>query len=275
MRFPRDWFGPVEELVPFGVASEPVDSHPGPKETGASVVELAPPVPRAEDFWSEGSAAVQDAVQAPEADDAIGGGRAHSTAAPDACRVPIPQSSAGARGDTRPRRHIAALIAVALVGLAVVASALSVATSGPLQTTIHAQAARDKSQSTPAFGMSVLPHVMSRITLHRAVPPHLRRHLGAGHRPRPVPRDAQPKPVITTAESSLGSASSSSARPVAYTTSSPVPRASAPVSTASSAGVTSGSGGTTSGNSSGTVTSSSTPPGPVGPGAPFGPGHLG
>jgi hypothetical protein len=55
--FPRDWFGPKDELVPFG-----------PRASQASVVDLEPPAPvRPDDFWGEGSAAIHDVLQGPGA----------------------------------------------------------------------------------------------------------------------------------------------------------------------------------------------------------------
>ncbi len=47
IRLPRDWLGPPEELVPIGRGPE------------------VPRTPQPEDFWSEASATVQDAVPAP------------------------------------------------------------------------------------------------------------------------------------------------------------------------------------------------------------------
>lgn len=86
VRFPREWLGPLEELVPLDVRpgshddrkpaaeSEPeagrghepdIADHPQP-DAAAGVLEFAgAPPPRAEDFWGEASAAVHDALQAP------------------------------------------------------------------------------------------------------------------------------------------------------------------------------------------------------------------
>jgi hypothetical protein len=47
--FPRDWIGPPEDLIPFGSAADD------------DLAEDLPPT--ADDFWGEGSALVQDAVQ--------------------------------------------------------------------------------------------------------------------------------------------------------------------------------------------------------------------
>ena len=61
--FPRDWLGPRDELIPIG--RPPERSANGPADEGG-------PAPTADDFWSEGSAAVQSALRAPEDFEAIG-----------------------------------------------------------------------------------------------------------------------------------------------------------------------------------------------------------
>ena len=61
VRLPRDWLGPRDQLVPFGL-SEPDDpfSASEPDEPSASA-------PTASDFWGEGSANVQTAWRGPAA----------------------------------------------------------------------------------------------------------------------------------------------------------------------------------------------------------------
>ena len=62
IRFPRDWFGPIEELAPIG-----------PRAIAASAAAGDPPLvadehrrePTADDFWGEGSAEAQLLVPAP------------------------------------------------------------------------------------------------------------------------------------------------------------------------------------------------------------------
>jgi hypothetical protein len=49
VRFPGDWVGPLDELVPFGPSAD--------RDQAATAGEP--------DFWGEGSAALQDAVEAP------------------------------------------------------------------------------------------------------------------------------------------------------------------------------------------------------------------
>jgi hypothetical protein len=56
-----DWLGPREELVPFGPAADS-------EQARSSGRDATDPVPAADDFWSESSAAVQDALMAPYAD---------------------------------------------------------------------------------------------------------------------------------------------------------------------------------------------------------------
>jgi hypothetical protein len=65
VRFPRDWFGPREELVPFGPSAE--DQAGDEAEEAAPAEMVAPPPVRADDFWGEESASIHDAMQAPVA----------------------------------------------------------------------------------------------------------------------------------------------------------------------------------------------------------------
>jgi hypothetical protein len=58
IRLPRDWVGPPEELVPIGSAARNREAQRAPNDD----------LPQAADaFWSEDSAALHDAVQAPPA----------------------------------------------------------------------------------------------------------------------------------------------------------------------------------------------------------------
>jgi hypothetical protein len=59
VRLPVDWLGPREDLVPFGVRASDLAMD-------ADVAVATDPAPsRAADFWGEGSAALQDALEAP------------------------------------------------------------------------------------------------------------------------------------------------------------------------------------------------------------------
>jgi hypothetical protein len=60
VRFPREWIGPREELVPFGPSAEQPQDEAAPTEGGAA------------DFWGEGSAAVQAVVEDGAGDASVG-----------------------------------------------------------------------------------------------------------------------------------------------------------------------------------------------------------
>src|SRR5579862_2335602 len=66
VRFPRDWFGPTEDLVPFGPRADELAARAQASGCSSSQrsEDLTPP--RADDFWGEGSAAIQHAVLAPQ-----------------------------------------------------------------------------------------------------------------------------------------------------------------------------------------------------------------
>ena len=97
VRFPRDWLGPREELVPFGSTepsrgaessgtSEPSgggEQSRGGEQSGVSAGAATPPT--AADFWSEEAVVLHDALQAPLAPVA------------EPSRVGVPAEGAGAR----------------------------------------------------------------------------------------------------------------------------------------------------------------------------------
>lgn len=58
VRFPRDWFGPPDELVPFG----PRASKANPRSTDTHAASLDP-----NSFWDGSSSSFQDVVEAPAA----------------------------------------------------------------------------------------------------------------------------------------------------------------------------------------------------------------
>jgi uncharacterized membrane protein YgcG len=232
--------------VPFGPGARSEES-----ERRASVVELSPsapvdeesPVPSAQDFWGEGSAAIHDAVQPPE------------PVAPEGSVDP-PAVRTGVHG---PGWRRAVLIAACVVTAVAVASVVRVTTSGGKHAVIQARVARSDGRSSASFGSSVL----GRVTKLRVSTPRVHAHTAAIHRPerRSAPRAPQTAPLSTVG---------SWTQTVAYTPS-PTSSSGRPQSS-SSAGGSSGASSAASGGSAG---SSSTPAGPVGAGAPFGPGHLG
>jgi hypothetical protein len=72
VRFPRDWLGPLEELVPIGPSSGqesdlPRDREPdGQTAPAERVVDFPPSAPlRADAFWGEDSASIHDALEPP------------------------------------------------------------------------------------------------------------------------------------------------------------------------------------------------------------------
>ena len=104
--FPRDWLGPRDELIPIG--RPPERSANGQAGDGE-------PAPTADDFWSEGSAAVQSALRAPadfEAIEARAGGRsgrrARALTIGALCAVVLICVAVFATGGERGRPHTAA-----------------------------------------------------------------------------------------------------------------------------------------------------------------------
>ncbi len=117
VRFPRDWLGPREELIPFGPAAYAAGDE-GHAESGTS--------PTAHDFWGgEGLGSAHDAPQAPACSDQpamTGRARRLSRAGARGRRFPLPgtggrrSAGAGWRGLGRAR-----LLSISVLGLAVTA----------------------------------------------------------------------------------------------------------------------------------------------------------
>lgn len=205
-----DWLGPREELVPFGPGA---DAGSSPQSPGAAV-------PTADDFWSESSAAVQDALTAPRPD--LGehrpGGRSTrpgraSAAAIWNCRRALlrpPRPPVTDRGRTRPSVQpgvLAMLAAAGLLALAIVlfAGDSPSATSGGRVTA----AATGQPVTTPSHAGSVnrASLTLARLNPGRRSPSAARDRVSARHRVRDqrAPRHRAPTIVPT-------------AQPVAYTT---------------------------------------------------------
>jgi len=166
----RDWLGPREELVPLG-PSRQSDSPP-----------------RADDFWSEDSAALQDAWQPPAAPkpaqeaQATAGARSRG----------LPQVAAGAR-----RRWVAAGAFLAVVGVvALIASGVG-GGHAPVRAASRKTQLAALTKSTHASGAvgHQAPHRHRRPATHKSArrsPTH--RHV--------VVATTQTRPVVSTPDSS-------------------------------------------------------------------------
>jgi hypothetical protein len=267
VHFPRDWFGPTEDLVPFG-----------PRASQAGVVDLDPPAPvRPDDFWGEDSASIHDVLRGPDALEPppivveiaappqprlrphfVSRARASverlALAVPrvrlalPSVRLAIPRIP---RPTSRrfPRTRTVSLIAIGSAVLVFCAIALARLGATPARSpqpvasrTHHAVAA------VRPTALAIDPAIWARAT-HRH--PGARRGVPVVHR---RPRSAKPR-----VPSRVGSGTPA---PTTASSSPPVTGFVTPVSTSSTGG-SAGAGGR------------SAPAGPQGSGAPFGPGHLG
>ena len=229
VRLPRDWLGPREELVPLAIGGD---------SAGDLERDAAPP--GADDFWGEGSAAVQSALLGPTS--------APRHAAPAAERRPAAPAA--------PRRRL--LLAGPVVALAAAVIAVAVALGGGAST--HAPLRVTHTSATSGVGQALLSErrhetaltldlhrVKSRQSAKRVIRPNTRRR-------------------VKTHRHAATRATQVSYRP-------PVTTAAVPVSTPSSS--SSGASSAASASSSGAQAQQATAhTGPTGPGAPFGPGHL-
>ncbi len=235
VQFPRDWFGPREELVPLGEPPAPV---------------------RADDFWGEGSASIHDAMQAPEGDcPAVGVARAPASRLP-ALALP------GFLSIRPPRRLIVGgLGAVCVLAVALVGSMWPAPVRLP-------QTGRSDAALSPAVIGAGVPAIVPRRG-HSGTA----RHRGSGR--RGAARHAVVSHARARARSSGGGGGGGGAAP-ATSQGTGTPSTSSGAAAPASSGSTSDSTNAASTQpSSGSGAGASQSSGPVGPGAPFGPGHLG
>jgi hypothetical protein len=279
LQFPRDWIGPRDELVPFGPAADSATKSGVRSDTG---VEPEPPLPPgADDFWGEGSAAVQDALQAP-----------HAVAPPSELRH-------GARPEARwrwrwhrpPGRSLTTVVGLVVgLGVASIACAAVVLTNITAHHVVHLNrlpALAPRPARVAGSGAAKPHEVASARTSHQAKrrPGKPRTSRAVHSRSHPVHSGSRSERVTkATSRATPGSthAVKQSAPTDSTTPAAPTPSTSSSVvsgsSADSSATPSSGSGsGAESDSAPGTSGSGTTAPapGPVGPGAAFGPGHLG
>lgn len=266
LRFPRDWFGSVDDLAPVGTSPRGAEvlklgREPRPPEPAGASINAADlhAVATADDFWGEGSASLQHAVQPPRrrAADRV-------AAATPGREWPAARSAVG----HRPRhRHVllAAALLTVLAGVGILqipADRRSFDSSDRgswVMGAIGSQAAPD---AVASIGSVRLAHAAG----EASPAPRTRRRAGR--------RETRPSPSL------VPPGSSSTAAPGAPTRASEI-RAASETSYTPSPGSTAASGpGSVPTVSSYTApapaeSGATTAAGPVGPGAAFGPGHMG
>jgi hypothetical protein len=266
--FPRDWIGPRDELVPVGPGAE--DRAPEPE---ASVLELPREVPpTAADFWGEDAAAIHDPVERPDLREIDGAPAASSSSRrrQHGSAPTIPRGAIPRRFSWRPRVRVAASPVprrlapwvAALGAVVVVAGSLAGLQSAPPQS----RASRPSTPIAAAIGRGEQHRVANaahRVARARPKPPH--------RAARPLTRHASRSVTPAVSPPAQSAAPVSSYTPAAYTQ---------PTDTYTTPPSASGAGGaapshSSSGSSSGGGQTTPPPAGPVGAGAPFGPGHLG
>ena len=229
LQFPRDWIGPRDQLVPFGARA---DSAVESEVRSDTRVEPEPPLPPgADDFWGEGSAAVQDALQAPRP------------------VAPLGDFRHGARPEPRRRRHRPPGRTVTLVvglGVAAIVCAAVVLTS----ITTHHVAHLNRLPAlapTPArvlgSGLTTPHDVASARSSHHAKRHPAKPRTSRAVRTRSRPAHSGARPVAVTQAASRPSSGSThsvkhSAPTQSTTPAAPTPSTSPSVDSSSSAGTT-------------------------------------
>ncbi len=270
VRLPRDWLGSRDELVPFGPRADRPASEPRIDSHGAVPDDRGGDPPSASDFWGEGSAAIQDALQAPPSGPLV--------ERPDPSRRPRrtppwhrrvsravqlrhlmePEDSI-----SKSRRNYAWLLLGAAATLVVIVASVGAQNGPRVRPKAPGKGGIANDLGDLAAGVGRIAH--SKLRIADAAPRQKRlvrvprRHASRGT--RRSHRSAATAPT---------NPSTATATPVSISPSSGVaPSAGSP--TASSPVVSSSDSGSAGGSSAGSSHSA----GPVGRGAPFGPGTLG
>jgi hypothetical protein len=115
VRLPREWLGPREELVPFGPSARAA----GGDSDDSRRHEPAGPAP---DFWGEGSAVLQDAIETPAEADVV----SEAVEEPRQKRPALRQ-----RAGTGARRWQTRVVAAAALVVCAVAGTVMLASEGP------------------------------------------------------------------------------------------------------------------------------------------------
>lgn len=336
VRFPRDWLGPLDELVPFGPSAR--DPRAPAAETAEPATDVdgevvdfpkpfsAPGPLRPDDFWGEDSAAIHHALEGPQP---AGGERSepagtssrrtlarvsalirpqfgrlaasfqafavraaglHAVALRRTARaVATGRSAAAVRLPTR----IAPMPIVALATTAVAIAGFGWAVTGFRGTSLEHAAHSRGATSSGAVAFASIPAVID--ALNQLERPVARAGASPVHgRPHPPAHGPGPAVESTASGAATNVDSSSSAHPITAPAQTQVSAPAISTHVATSSGAMSGSAGARDGTSSsgtgggrqvaapdegssgGSSGSNTQPPaGPVGPGAPFGPGHLG
>lgn len=106
VRFPRDWFGPPDELVPFG----PRASKANPRSTDTHAASLDP-----NSFWDGSSSSFQDVVEAPAGDGPGLLGRGYRSGRGIAVLVARARGAGGAAWEAMGARKAAVVVIASLL----------------------------------------------------------------------------------------------------------------------------------------------------------------
>lgn len=261
--FPRDWIGPLDDLVPFGSAPQDPAEHR----------ELEPPFV-ADSFWSASSASLHQVVEAPAANaEAPASTPAEVVAETPGesgrqARLARPHGSSAARLTMRsPVIRLVASVAVVATAMVAITLALETGSKSPRgqgDGLVMAAGLGESAQVTRTASNETAR--LSRLLVRRAIE-HTSRRLGRFHRSA-VHHHAVAR--STASPSSVGTATQVN---VSYDVTQPTTAASTgtPTVTASKKSVSSGQ---TNPGTASVGGASSGEAGPSGPGAPFGPGQL-
>jgi hypothetical protein len=263
VHFPRDWFGPTEDLIPMGSRAAEQRADDDPSTAG---------VVAADGFWS--GALIDEPLAAPE------------PGAPRAWRW-APRAWYWAPRLALPRRLAIPVGALAAALICTVVAFQALATKAHLSTPSVSAVAYPEASLVQALGGGASGSLGSHARAGARRDTDAARGIRRTHRGIPIPVSARTGVGVSTSALTESHSTNSYSGPAAGTsvgvdeTAATVSGTGDSGSGASNAGATnsgagsSGSGSSGSGSSGSSDSSPSAATGPQGPGAPFGPGHLG
>jgi hypothetical protein len=230
-----DWLGPREELIPFGPGADAEEAARAARASQTSAV------PTAQDFWSESSAAVQDALTVPHGNqDPIAAvprgeqhgalarpwshtrrGRASAAAIWERRRVLLrSRVEAGSAARTLPRHSFVGVLCLVVVAALVLVLSSGVLAPGAARraTLARTAAARTSSTSASAF---VARHAAALAAASHAPRFHPVRRAARGSGPRRASSVQRARLHTRQTHHRATPASVGAAEPVGYTTPAP------------------------------------------------------
>lgn len=157
VRIPRDWFGPPDELVPFGPRA--VEADEAELGNGRNATLAAPLDPNS--FWDESSSSIQDVVEAPAGAQGVGGVAGARAVGGVEQRLPA-RAYRCVPGNIGVREAVAGVVIAVVVGLSVVGWLSGQSSHPPARSVVAAVSGEQANQRLRWFESSATRRVPPR-----------------------------------------------------------------------------------------------------------------